>query len=191
MAERYFRVDVSFFHKRTCQTLMRKLGPGGPLTFLALVARAKDGSTPGVFTYASEAIAWEKLGLDPNDVGFTLDQFLDATGRLKQTSRTRVGRLTNVKLTRYELWQKDSERYEGAVRKSRSRQQNTRDMAVTPLGTRPGQERYLGSRTSSTPKPPLNGTQNCPECGVTIKPPTTMADHLWQTHDIQLTGAST
>lgn len=163
MADRYFRVDVSFFHKRTCRTLMEKLGPGGPLTFLALVARAKDSNPPGTFTYPTEAIAWEKLGLDPDDVGFTLDEFLDLTGRIKQSSRTRVGRLTNVKLTQYERWQKESKRYEAAVRKSRSRAQTTRDTQVTPVGQASDTYRDLGSSTRSTPKPPLNGNPEEPK----------------------------
>ncbi len=43
-----------------------------------------------------------------------------------------------------------------------------------------------------TPKPKFvsangdNGVvRTCPECGITIKPPTTLADHLWQTHELE------
>lgn len=40
-----------------------------------------------------------------------------------------------------------------------------------------------------TPQPQPQQTQ-CPECGVALRPPTTLADHLWQTHDIELAGAT-
>lgn len=164
MGDRYFRVDVSFFHKNTCHALMQKLGPGGPLTFLALLARAKDGHTPGTFSYASDAIGWEKLGLEPDDVGFTLDEFFHATGRLKQTSRRRHGRVWNVSITRYERWQQESERYEAAVRKSRSRGKTTRDKAVTAPGHDRDATMDLDLGSSSTPLPPiLNGHQEDPK----------------------------
>lgn len=159
MADRYFRVDVSFFHKNTCRVLLEKLGVGGPLAYLSLCARAKDSTIPGTFIYSSDAVAWEKLGLDPIDVGFTLDEFFTVTGRIKQTSRTRVGRQIHVKLTQYERWQKDSKRYESAVRKSRSRREKTRDNDVTGAGHTSDSRRDLDLDLDLPPNPPLNGSE--------------------------------
>lgn len=154
MAQRYARVDVEFMHKRTARKLLDELGLGGPLVFLALILKAKDGAVPGVFTYTSEAAAWEKLGLEGVEVGFTLDEFLKVTGRLKQTSRTPVGRLMNVQLTRYADWQKDAKRYEEAVKKARTRAHSTGDTNGTPQGTPKGRKGGPRSRPRSIPLTP-------------------------------------
>ena len=186
MARRYARIDVDFLHKRTARTLLDKLGPCGPLVFVALILKAKDGATPGTFTYTSEESAWEKLGLEGVDVGFTLDEFLKVTGRLKQTSRTPVGRLMNVKLTRYEEWQKDSRRYEEATRKSSKRKESTADTKRTQHGTSSGRNRGPRSRATSTPLPPNNEkngqTHTCSRCGAIKKTAELLAEHLEHVH---------
>lgn len=187
MAQRYARLDVEFFHKRTARALSDKLGPCAPMVFIALILKAKDGAVPGTFTYASEAAAWEKLGLEHIDVGFTLDEFLKVTGRLKQTSRTPVGRLMNVKLTRYGDWQKDARRYEEATKKSRTRDKSTGDTQGTQQGTRKGHKGGPSSRPTSTPKPPIekNGkTHICPRCGITKKTEAELTEHLENIHGV-------
>ncbi len=191
MAQRFARVDVDFPHKRTANALMQKFGPGGPLVFLYLILRSKDGVVPGTFTYSSEAVGWEKLGLDGVDMPFTLDEFFRFTGRLKQTSRTPVGRQTNVQLTRYADWQKDAKRYEEAAKKARTRGKTTGDTRGTRPGTRQGRKRGPSSTSISTPKPPSrNGTPDnaCPLCGTRGYPkPWTaeqLAEHLAHGHNI-------
>jgi hypothetical protein len=192
MAQRYARIDVDFLHKRTAQTLLRELGPGGPLVFIALILKAKDGIVPGTFTYASESAAWEKLGLENVPLGFTLDEFLKVTGRLKQTSRTPVGRLMNVKLTRYGDWQKDAKRYEAATKKARSRAHSTRDTNGTAPGTPKGQKGGPRSTSTSTPKPPLRksktGAHSCPRCPLTFTTANTLAEHLENVHALDPHG---
>lgn len=196
MADRYFRVDVSFFHKRTCQTLIEKLGPWAPLVFLSLVARCKDSGVPGTFIYPSEAVAWEKLGFEGHDPGFTLDELLDVTGKLKQTSRTRVGRLMHVKLSHYERWQKDSKTYEARVRKSRSRAQSKRDTDVTGAGQARDTsvtKSVSSSSSISTPLPPMNGKSKgllCDLCPTPTRHATAedLAGHLEDVHGIVANG---
>ena len=41
--------------------------------------------------------------------------------------------------------------------------------------------RTSGGASSPTGSP----SPACPECGVVVRPPTTLADHLWQTHNIE------
>lgn len=187
MAARYFRVDVDFFHKATCHKLLNALGPWGPLVFLSLIARAKDGIEPGVFSYSSDAVAWDKLGFDATDVPFTLEAFLKLTGRMKQTSKTRVGRTMNVKITRYGDWQKDAKRYEEAVRKSSKRGHSTADTDRTQGGTRSGRRGGPSSTSITTPLPPisLNGKSHelaCPVCGSVQRNRSELDDHLEYVH---------
>lgn len=182
MAARFARIDVDFMSKNTAQTLLDELGPWGPLLFLALILKAKDGVEPGVFTYTTDAIGWDRLGiLDPPE-DITLDQFFTVTGRLKQTRRTCVGRVKNVTLTRYADWQKDSKRYEEAVKKRRSRARLAGDTTVTQQGTPEGREGGPISTSITNPLPPKrrrNGSRPtgpsqrptihaCPRCDQTF-----------------------
>lgn len=188
MPKRYARLDVDFFHKRTARALRDRFGVAGPALFVALILRAKDGSPPGTFTYTTDAVAWEKLGFDGVDLGFTLDDFFTMLGRLKQSSRRRVGPVTNVYLTRYADWQKDSRRYEEAVRKSSKRRETTADTKRTQHGTRSGHKVGPRSRTTSTPLPPIekNGqTYPCTICGASQRTKAELEDHLEYVHEIR------
>lgn len=164
MAQRYARIDVDFLHKNTARKLTDKLGPLAPLVFIALILRAKDGTEPGTFTYSSEAVAWEKLGLDGHLFPFTLDDFFRETGLVKQTSRRRIGVVWNVRLTRYADWQKDSRRYEAAVKKASTRAHSTGDtngtQPGTHQGTREGQKGGPRSRSRSIPLTPREKSTN-------------------------------
>lgn len=188
MAQRYARIDVDFFHKNTARKLQTELGLAGPLVFLSLILRAKDGIEPGVFVYRSEAVGWEKLGFDPEAMPFTLDTFFTTTGRLRQTSRKRLGDIWNVKLSHYGEWQQESRKYEAAVKKSRTRHKSTGDTNGTAQGTQEGRNGGTRSRSTSTPKPPVNGKQthdhDCPECGVRQPSRTALTAHLELDHGV-------
>lgn len=187
MAHRYARIDVDFLHKRTAKKLRDEFGLAGPLVFLALILKAKDGAVPGTFTYASEASAWEKLGLEDCQPEFTFERFLSITGRLKQTSRTPVGRLINVKLTNYGQWQKDARRYEEATKKARTRAKSVGDTQGTSQGTRAGHKGGPSSRATSTPKPPSKKTPKtliCPRCGINGLTPRSLPEHLEIVHGV-------
>ena len=196
MASRYARLDVDFMSKNTAQTLLTELGPWGPLLFVALILKAKDGSPPGTFSYTTDTVGWDRLGiLDPPD-DVTLDQFLAVTGRLKQTRRTCVGRVKNVTLTRYGDWQMDSKRYEGAVKKARLRAHSGGDKKGIDEGTQQGLDG--GPRPTSITNPPTphlrrNGNTRpkrntpaftCPKCHHTFD----RQDHL-ETH-LEWSGCS-
>lgn len=190
MAQRYARIDVDFAHKRTARRLTEELGIVAPYVFITLILRAKDGIEPGTFVYRSEAVGWEKLGFDPEAMPFTLDEFFTVTGRLRQTSRKRLGDIWNVKLTQYGEWQKDSKRYEEAAKKSRTRGKSAGDTNGTQQGTRAGHKGGPRTRSRSTPKPPSNGKANplkCPHCRADRKPfpnAEELAGHLEDTHGI-------
>lgn len=180
-------VDVLFFHKRTCDRLLNELGPFGPLAFLSLIAEAKRSNMGGTCTFTSEADFWDRLGLAGRDVGFSMDDLLTLLGRVKQTRRTCVGRVMNVKLTRYEQWQNDARRYDERERKSSKRRESKPDTSRT-RGGQPADAVRTETLDLERDKPPTpfaapNG--NCPECGVAIRAPTTLADHLYATHDIE------
>ncbi len=209
---RYARLDVQFPFKRTANKLLDELGPYGPLVFIYLILAAKDGSPPGSFSYPNDAVGWQKLGLDGREIPFTLDEFFGALGRMKQSSRRRNGRVWNAYLTRYGEWQKESRRYEEAVRKSSKRRETAADTERTPQGTRSGRKGGPSSRTRTTPTPREKGTnprakgttprQNgtaprdlgtnprklreitCPECGVPKKTERSLTEHLEYIHGI-------
>lgn len=186
MAQRYARVDVDFLHKNTAHRLRQKLGRDAQLVFLALILRAKDGAPPGTFSYSSEAVGWEKLGFDGEDMPFTLDEFFRVTGAMHQTSRRRNNAVWTTTLTRYGDWQKDSRRYEDAEKKRRKRAQTTGDKQGTQQGTAEGRKRGPRSRTRSTPIPPsdMNGKHpnECPHCGARQRTRPELEDHIRYVH---------
>lgn len=194
MADRYARVDVMFFHKRTCDRLHAEFGWEGVAVFLAFVCQVKTSPIPGTFIYESEASGWAKLGFEGRQPSFTLAEFFRFTGRIKQTSKTSVGRLQHVKSTHYERWQKDSRRYEEAARKSRKRAETTADTKRTTKRTGSGRDAAPSSRSRSTPKPPTGKNGNypdrCPVCNVELLATSTVEQHLEHVHGIVDTEAA-
>lgn len=195
MADRYFHLDVAFMHKRTFDKLYDAFGHAGQLAFVALCAQAKTSPSPGTFTYENEAAGWAKLGFEGRTPEFTLDEFFTVTGRLKQTSRTARGRLTDVKITQYGRWQKDARRHTERERKARYRAQNTRDTQGDTYGTAEGTNtgQRTRSRTRTTPLPPKgqNGSTPTPHvypcpydgCTVTAKTANDLQAHCENMHN--------
>jgi hypothetical protein len=96
--------------------------------WLSLVAEAKRSSIPGTIRYTSSEALQETLGFITYELPFTLDEFLDFTGQLKQTAKRREGRLKDVTLTHYQTWQGDWKRDSDRQRQNRWRtQENQRD----------------------------------------------------------------
>lgn len=121
---RFYRVDLDFWHKRTCDRLLAELGPWGPCVWLALIAEAKRAHLKGTVIVTGEPQFWQLLGLygDEHRIPpFTMNEFLTLTGRLKQTSRTPVGRLLHITLTRFGEWQKDAAKEDDRDRKNTSK----------------------------------------------------------------------
>lgn len=101
---------------------MRRFGRDGLLAWILFLAAAKrDG---GTLTYRTEGEGWAALGLYGADApdALSLDEFFAYTGKgLKLTSKSRVGRVTVVRV-RPEVWrtwnrearaERDSERKRG------------------------------------------------------------------------------
>lgn len=186
MAQRYARIDVDFFHKNTAAKIRERLGRDGQLVFLALILRAKDGSPAGTFSYSTEAVGWEKLGFGNETMPFTLDEFFTVLGQLKQSSRRRHGLVWDVSITRYGDWQKESRRYEEAVRKASKRAHSPADKQRTQGGTASGHARGTRSRSRSTPIPPSRNSKSashaCPRCPIVCPTATALQEHLENVH---------
>jgi hypothetical protein len=111
---RWFAVDVLVAHSNTGTRIQEEFGPAGLAVWVCLLAAGKRSPVEGRVSFTSESEAWQILGiLEPDRLGFTLEEFLDTLGRLKQTRRTpkktdgtRRGRVTNVEITRWGRWQK-------------------------------------------------------------------------------------
>lgn len=126
---RWYAMPVDWPHDNLGTRLHASFGNDGIAVWSALVAAAKRNHVEGTFTFATEEEAWHNLGLTPTV--FTLEDFFRMTGRLKQTSKRRRGRVTDITLTRWEELQKTVTRSLEAERKARSRQRNARDIGVT------------------------------------------------------------
>ncbi len=203
MSNRYFHLDVAFLHKQTCATLRAELGPQAPLVFIALIAQAKTSNPPGTFTFENDALGWERLGFTGWVPDFTLREFFQVTGKMKQTSitcrarkqsghrrddcGTLPGHCQDVVLTRYSEWQKDGIRQSERVRKSRYRAQKgrdtERDTSGTPDGTATGQEVGRRTRPRSIPLPP-NGKVKCPRCSYMAPNSDDLEGHLEDNHGV-------
>lgn len=185
--KRYYRVDVDFWHKRTCHALLQEFGPWGPCVWLALIAEAKKGSIPGRVIVTSMEALQERLGLLGYDLGFDLDAFFRATGRLKQTSRTPVGRLTHIVLTRYGDWQRDWKRAEDRERKNTSKQgDSTSEQTAENVATENGESSRSSSTTRSSSSPQRDGSPSepfaCSVCGLVKRTHRSLLEHLADLH---------
>lgn len=189
MADRYFHVDVSFMHKNTAKRLREKFGGDGVLAFLALVAQAKNGRPPGTFEYENEDLAWRYLGFDTRpDFGF--EEFLDFTGKLKQTARRRQTGCKHVAITQYGRWQKDAKRLQNAERQRRHRAKNRDEASVTGNALRGVTEASPRTRTRTRTTPRYADAEPkgswCTEgCGQ-LAPGISLNDHLRNTHGLDV-----
>jgi hypothetical protein len=144
----------------------------GPCVWLSMVAEAKRSSVPGVLIVTSMEALQDRLGFIQDELPFTLDEFLETTGRLKQTSRRRVGRVLHVTLTHYPTWQQDWKRDSDRDRQNRRRNQQTdrdteRDSPVTQGVT----EKRLSSSSSSISKEDLDLDLNLGQNGARTNSP--------------------
>ena len=127
-------LSVYFASSKTGTKLRAAYGRDGLLVWVLYLSACKRGWTQGTFTYASEADGLDKLGLTGEELNFTLEDFFKTTGTLKQTSRRRLGDLTDVTCSHWEEWNKDVEREKDAERKSWKRADKTPDKARTVAG---------------------------------------------------------
>jgi hypothetical protein len=114
--------EVAF--TRTGTKLLARWGMEGLCTWMLYLAACKRDLNPGSFRYTSEPEGWTKLGA--RATSFTLEDFFKYTGTLKQTKRTRIGRVSHVVCTNWEAWDYETRRQIEREEKSRKRAGNTR-----------------------------------------------------------------
>jgi hypothetical protein len=192
VSDRFYFVDLDFFHKRTCSRLKTELGPWGVVSFLALIAEAKRGRIPGTLVVTSEPDFWKQLGLYGDELGFDMDAFLRLTGRLKQTSRRRVGRLLHVVLTNHGRWQKDARRQNEREQKASKRRASSADKSRKRPGHRSDKtpDRELEVDLEVNPPTPLlideDITRTCPLCPHTERFEVDLEEHCEREHELTL-----
>lgn len=128
----YIPIDVYFASGGTGTTIRRHYGLPGLAVWIAYLAACKRSTPQGQLTYASEADAWEKLGLADTRPDFTLHDFFRLTGRLHKTSTQRAsGELTTTTCRVWDEWQQNIRRAQDADKKRRKRAENTGDKPPT------------------------------------------------------------
>lgn len=125
-ARQFVPLYVHFAESKLGVALKQEFGAEGLAVWMCLLAAAKRNLPQGTFRYSSESDAWAQLGLLDAQPSFTFEEFLTVTGRMKQTSRTRSGHLSNVTCTQWQHWNDEYGRQKDRERKSRKRAENTR-----------------------------------------------------------------
>lgn len=129
--KRYVPLGLHFAHGDTGTAIMDKLGCKGLLVWVCLMAAAKRSTVQGQYIHLSDQETWANFGLLADPPAFTFDEFLTLTGRMKQTRKTRSGRLTYVTLTHWADWNKAWKQDADAEQKSSKRGQSAPDMGAT------------------------------------------------------------
>jgi hypothetical protein len=120
---------------KTGTKLLNRWGPEGLLTWILFLAACDRELVRGEFVYTSDDEAWGKLGARAS--AFELDEFFTYMGHLKQTKRTRSGRITYVSCRRWKDWQDVLDREAARQQKASKREENTPDIIPTIPGQSP------------------------------------------------------
>lgn len=165
---RWIVLDADFFANHFTDRILDRFGPAGVCLFIALLCAAKRSRIQGQITYASDSEAFDILGLrnlelvDAAGTTWTLDDFWKFTGTQKQTSRTRRGRVKNVKVTSWSQWQETLTREMAAERMRRLRGESTRtdsEQEAHANGTGKGHDNDLDlDHDQDTPPTPPRGS---------------------------------
>lgn len=190
MSDRYFHLDVNFMFKNTGRRLLHEFGSDGLLTWIAMLAQAKNGRPPGTIEYPTDEHFWAQIGFNGTRPSFTLDEFLKVTGQLKQTRKTPVGHMKHIEITQYGRWQKDKQRQQNAERQRRYRAKNKEEASVTGNALRgvTGASPRTRTRTRTTPRYENEQPKGswCTEgCGQ-LPPGVSLGDHLRNTHGLDV-----
>jgi len=116
---------------KTGLALREKFGPMGLHVWVLVLLAAKRAPEQGVFVYVSESEGWALLGIEDAPPDFTLREFFDFTGRLKQTRRRRLnsgyraseGR-QEIVITQFEEWSQTARKELRAQKESRKRRRD-------------------------------------------------------------------
>lgn len=107
---RFVPLSVHFAHGETGTTLLREFGTDGLLVWVCLIAAAKRSPDQGTYLHITDAETWATFGIASCPPSFTFEDFLLTTGKLRQTSKRRSGRILYVSLTRWDEWNKNRSR---------------------------------------------------------------------------------
>lgn len=138
---RWVAVDVMANMSTTGQTLYDEFGGKGLLVWLSLIQLAKRSPREGVVTFVSDDDLFMQLGLpglllvDERGVEWDLESLWRRLGQLKQTRRRRLGRVLEITLTNWAVWQDMTRRGIKAEQKARSRDRNRGDNTEPIEGT--------------------------------------------------------
>lgn len=130
---RWIVFDADFYGNDFTDRLHARFGWAGVGVFVAFLCAAKRSAIPGRISFTSDAEARDLLRIngwplvDDHGETWTLDDFWAFTGRMKQTQKTRRGRIQNVRATRWEQWQNVQKTLIERERKRRSRANSERD----------------------------------------------------------------
>lgn len=128
---RWITWDVHFLDGPTGSAIYERFGFAGVALFAGFLSACKRNSVQGQFAYGSDADGLAQMGypgaelVDGTGSAFTLDDYWTLTGRLKQTSRRRRGRVTYVTSTNWAKWQQNYGTRKGDEEKGRSGAGNT------------------------------------------------------------------
>lgn len=123
--------DSMFFGGSTYDDIMERFGPAGVVVWVAYLCACKRNLVPGQITVIGEADTLAQLGLvglelvDQDGVRWDLDTYWTRLGQLKNVSRRRRGRASDILCTRWEAWQDNGNRQRRAESKRRSRPENS------------------------------------------------------------------
>jgi hypothetical protein len=161
---RWIVLDADFFANHFTDRILDRFGPAGVCLFVALLCAAKRSRVQGQITYASDAEAFDILGLRNlqlvNVAGdrWTLDDFWKFTGTQKQTSRSTRGRVKNVKVTGWSQWQETLTREMAAERMRRLRGESTRTHSEQAAHTDRTTSAHDNDHDNDTPPTPPRGS---------------------------------
>jgi hypothetical protein len=99
---RWLALEVEFPFDSLGTELQQVLGPAALGVWAALMTACKRNGVQGQISYTSESEVWTVLGItEPDRLGFTFDDFLAVTGRMKQTRKRPRGRVMDVIATHW------------------------------------------------------------------------------------------
>lgn len=127
----WIALDSFFFGSDLHAELQERFGPAGVCVWVAYLCACKRNLVQGQISYHSDADALAQMGLhglelvNQDGEEWTMDALWTYLGRVKNVSRRRRGRVTDVLCTRWERWQKTARMQQQAEQKSSSRPGNT------------------------------------------------------------------
>lgn len=172
--EPFVPLSIRFATGKTGSRILESFGVEGLGVWGCFLAACKASRPQGEISFASEPEGWALLGLTGFEPQFTLEAFFTFTGRMKQTRRTRSGRVSYVVCTSWGDWNDAAKREAAKRRKSRSRPPSRRDIKRTSGVTESEPKRDLDIEIELEREEEANASSLAPSARRKRKP-----DDLW------------